>query len=833
MKNWKIGTKFFLVAFLAASLGLAGCSGDDGSAGTPGLPGVDGTNGAPGTPGTPGSAVVDVSLQPADAIAALNPVAEITGVTINSPPVVSFTVTDSTGRGIAGLKAIRDGGISRLIRINIAKLVPGTDGSPDRWVNYIRSGSGTPTTENTGTLVDNGDGSYVYTFANDITAIAAVPYEPTLTHRVAAQIGDGALPLPAMNVVFDFVPAGGAVALERKIAHSGSCNECHSNLTIHGRRFAIEYCVTCHNPDLTGGAGDMANMTHKIHMGQYLANGFELGGHDYSDLVFTMNSFSNPEGLRNCRKCHTGEDVQTPQGSNWRTKPSRAACGSCHDDVDFATGNLHGNRLTSVRTTGGLRQSVVDPAKTAIPQTSDANCTSCHVDGGPLGPEAVHRTWVSSDHNPEVPAWAKILQYEIESFTLADTATANQKAATIKFRVQAKQNAADAFAPVDLNNLAALGATTQNLSFRLIWATPQAAPTSGDLLDGPAIAAPQDWNNAFASSGATAGGRQYFTLTEGSGTYAFDQPVSVNLSTVLAGLVPDADGWYTATLNYNLSAEAFAAVTAATMRSIGMEGGLTVQRRDLSNTPVVTTTGSNVPVVLLGRSLIVGETTDPAAPVSALGGVSTNVTRRTVVDIDRCNQCHEWFGFHGSQARNDNPDYCVACHNPELTNSGRGTIDGVTYGEFSNNLKDMIHAIHADSKHPDSKRTIPFDFIRGSSAGGSGQGLHLLGSFDFFGRANECTACHIPGSYLPEAVPANALWSTLEAAPAANVTAFNPAANLRMGPVSAACFSCHDSVAASNHMAANIANVRGVATETCVTCHGAGKSADVDVVHGN
>lgn len=827
MKNWKIGTRFFLVALLAASLGLGGCSGDDGSAGAPGLPGTPGADGAAGAPGTPGSAVVDVSLQPAAAIAALNPTAAITGVTIASPPVVSFTVTDSTGRGIAGLKAIRDGGISRLLRFNIAKLVPGANGSPDRWVNYIRSNTGAPTTENTGTLVDNGDGSYVYTFANDITAIAAIPYEPTLTHRVAAQIGDGALALPAMNFVFDFVPAGGAVVLERKIAHSGSCNECHSNLTIHGRRFAIEYCVTCHNPDLTGGAGDMANMTHKIHMGEYLSNGFELGGHDYSGVVFTMNSFSTPEGLRNCAKCHTGADAQTPQGNNWRTKPSRVACGSCHDDVNFETGHLHGNRLTSVRTTTGLRQSVVDPAKTAIPQPSDEACASCHVDGSPLGPEAVHRTWVSSDHNPEVPAWAKILQYEIESFTLANTAVANQKQATVKFRVQAKQNSADTFVSATLNaaGLSALGATAQNLSFRLIWAAPQVAPSSGDRLDGPAIAAPQDWNNA---SGA---GRTYFNGAVSTATSAFDQPVSVNLSTVLAGLTPDANGWYTANLLYSLTPQAFAAVNAATMRAIGMEGGLTVQRRDLSNVAIVNNaaTPAAVNVLLLGTSLIVGETTNPAAPVSAVGGLSTNVARRSVVDIGRCNQCHEWFGFHGSQARNDNPDYCVACHNTEMTNSGRGTIAGVTYGEFSNNLKDMIHAIHADGK-----REIPFDFIRGSSAGGGGgQGLHLLGSFGFFGRAGECTACHTPGTYMPDDVPPGALWSTLVARPTATVATFNPAANLRTGPVSAACFSCHDSVTAVNHMAGNVANVRGVATETCVTCHGAGRSADVDVVHGN
>ncbi|MDO9080515.1 MAG: hypothetical protein Q7U44_06905, partial [Desulfuromonadales bacterium] len=112
-----------------------------------------------------------------------------------------------------------------------------------------------------------------------------------------------------------------------------------------------------------------------------------------------------------------------------------------------------------------------------------------------------------------------------------------------------------------------------------------------------------------------------------------------------------------------------------------------------------------------------------------------------------------------------------------------------------------------------------------------GQGLHLLGSFGFFGRANECTACHTPGTFLPEAVPVNALWSTLVAAPTATVTDFDPADNVRIGPISAACFSCHDSVTAVNHMAGGVANVRGVSTETCVTCHGAGRSADVTTVH--
>ncbi|MHB8764097.1 MAG: OmcA/MtrC family decaheme c-type cytochrome [Deferrisomatales bacterium] len=845
MRRWKKGTGLVLSGVLALGLALGGCGGDgsDGAPGANGAPGSDGApgaNGAPGSDGLPGSAVVDVSLLAADVVAGLQPTATITGVTIASPPVVSFRVADVTGRGVAGIGAARDrdgGTASRLLRFNIAKLVPGAAGSPDYWVNYIRGGSAgdVPGTESNGTLVDNGDGTYRYTFATDIAAVAGVPYDPTLTHRVSGQIGASSFPLAAMNLVSaDFRPDGNPVTLRHEVARTASCNECHSKLTVHGRRFEIGYCVTCHNPDLVQGAGNMVTMVHKIHMGEYLVNGYQLGGEDYSSIVWPMNSFSNPEGLRNCRKCHTAEDAETPQGSYWRTRPSRVACGSCHDDVDFATGNLHGNRLTSIRNTNGLRQSVVDPAKTPIPQASDADCAGCHGDGGPVPVEVAHRTWVSSDHNPEVPSWAKILQYEIQSFTLANDAdpvtNPTRKVATVKFRVLAKQNAADAFASVTLNPLPA-GVTAQNLSFRLIWAAPQALPL--DPLDGPAVPAPADWNNAFG------GARAYFDNVANRGVSAYDQPISVNLSTVLTpaapavGITPDVDGWYTANLNYNLTPEAFAAVNnPATMRAIGLEGGLTVQRRDLSGSGVTTTAGGNVNVLLLGRSLIVGETTNPAAPRAATGGSSTNVARRQVVDIERCNQCHEWFGFHGSQARNDNPDYCVACHNPEITNSGRATVDGVSYGEFSNNLKDMIHAIHAAEI-----RTIPFDFVRGTLAGGSGQGLHRFGAVDFFGRANDCQACHIPGTYVPEKVPANALWTTVVAAPVTTagagngVAIFVPAANQRLAPVSAACFSCHDSAGAANHMAANVATTRTGRVETCATCHASGRSADVDVVH--
>src|SRR5262249_45188728 len=46
----------------------------------------------------------------------------------------------------------------------------------------------------------------------------------------------------------------------------------------------------------------------------------------------------------------------------WLTHPSRAACGSCHDDVNFATGENHAN----------------------LPQVTDNLCGTCHSIQGEL-----------------------------------------------------------------------------------------------------------------------------------------------------------------------------------------------------------------------------------------------------------------------------------------------------------------------------------------------------------------------------------------------------------------------------------------------------------------
>jgi len=326
----------------ALCLLLAACA-DDGKDGT------DGTDGADGPPG------VGVTTE------ANSLVFTVDGITIASPPVVDFTLTNERGVRFVGLAQGQP-------RFTLAKLVPAAGGNPAYWQSYINRteaidnppiGPGTQpaiqaTSESNGTLVNHMDGTYTYTFATDVMAVTsplAVSWQPTLTHRLGVQISGGTNPVPVTNAAYDWRPSDGATAgVDRMdIVQTASCNECHSKLALHGGgRVETKYCVTCHNPGSvdanSGNTVDFKVMIHKIHRGEFLPSvetggeyaiwGFGDSKHDYSEVVL-------PQDIRNCTKCHDEADAATPQAGYWNTQYSVEACGSCHDDVNFATGAGH------------------------------------------------------------------------------------------------------------------------------------------------------------------------------------------------------------------------------------------------------------------------------------------------------------------------------------------------------------------------------------------------------------------------------------------------------------------------------------------------------------
>lgn len=221
------------------------------------------------------------------------------------------------------------------------------------------------TSDSGGSWADIELGRYQYTFGTPFPANA----DMSATHTLAIYANRDTQDINEIryieNVEFDFRPDGGTVGEIWGSTFTETCNNCHDPLAIHGgQRENVKLCVTCHNPGSTdpdtGNTVDMKVMIHKIHMGEHLPSvqagipyqiiGFRNSVHDYSHVVF-------PQDTRNCTTCH---DPDAPNADIWFTRPTRASCGSCHDDVNWETGANH------------------DPG----PQMDDASCANCHTPQG-------------------------------------------------------------------------------------------------------------------------------------------------------------------------------------------------------------------------------------------------------------------------------------------------------------------------------------------------------------------------------------------------------------------------------------------------------------------
>ncbi len=254
-----------------------------------------------------------------------------------------------------------------------------------------------------GSLEKVGDGEYMWTFSALPTAA-----DRSATHRVTVwanrDLEEFELGETSAADTMDFVPDGSPVTTTRMVVTDTQCNACHGRLRAHDNRETVGQCITCHNPQSTdpdsGNSVDMTVMVHKIHMGEELPSvqagkpyqiiGFRNTVHDYSNVVF-------PADVRNCQVCHieNAETIPAPLSAAVASLPARSrtraievrkaglnsprpgqavtenqhllnpsmrACGSCHDNVNFATGENHAG----------------------LPQVSDNQCDRCHTPQGEL-----------------------------------------------------------------------------------------------------------------------------------------------------------------------------------------------------------------------------------------------------------------------------------------------------------------------------------------------------------------------------------------------------------------------------------------------------------------
>jgi OmcA/MtrC family decaheme c-type cytochrome len=843
MKNW---TTMLASATVAAALAMAGCSGDDGPAGPAGPQGPTGPQGPEGPAGAPGQP----GVVPDNGVGTFS--GEITGVEIDTSAsaivTVTFEVNDANGLPASGLTDFE---------FTIAKLI--ADGEYPVWQSYInrsvaadgvrvlRAAGERATAVTASQVVETppGSGVYVYSFGTDLDAVqdfiyygntAPAPpvpggdigvgssgvldsaaaaevlttldltYVPNAVHRIGIASRN---PGVRYNAVVDFVPATLPDLLPTRtnqVVTNESCGACHGNSTdrsalvfpnFHGNtRYDAELCVTCHNPgtfdadastDEAWASINFAVMIHKLHAAAQrpeVIGEYTVDGRDYSGLAY-------PQSVSNCLTCHDNNRMPKPEGRSdadmlaFQNRVSAEACGTCHE-IDFVE--------------AGFNHAFGD----AAPST----CLTCHgPDADVLPVRRAHISVASTPNNPQIPAGGYDFQYSIAEVTLDE-----DRVPTIRFAINARSATATEYAPLVFDNLP-MGVTLGNVRFYAAWSSPHPMPLNA--MDGPAIAAPQDYNNLFAGAS-----REYFDFADATGRFAWDQPAALGtlLPTTMppfAGLLgdvvgPDANGYYTLELPFAFPAD-------SNLRAVSIEGR---------------------PTSAAGN----------AQPPSVIARIGT--PRRSVVDIDSCNTCHERIVFHGG-GRMDGVDHCVTCHNPEMTNSNlfegiipagafasmsaRQVYEGRFFSQLSNNLKDMLHGIHAGKPVGGAPiRSVPYNFIRRDALGvGGGQGPHPFEFAGFPAQLGDCQVCHIapaagqrPNYALP--ITAGALWTVTDAEPALTATSPHmPERAERMAPESASCYGCHNTPQAKAHFEQNTSFASGA--ESCAICHGPGRIAPAHV----
>jgi OmcA/MtrC family decaheme c-type cytochrome len=302
-------------------------------------------------------------------------------ITINSASITSagvisviYTLTDPTGLPLDAAGVTTPGAVSLAY---VASYIPQGQTQYVAYTTAPASGKALGTITRPGFEIGApatpmGSGQYKYTFQ----AQAPANFDPTVTTTVAV---DGNRDLTSFNLgtsyagtTFNFVPNGSPVTVTRDVIRTESCNTCHDQLAFHGGyAHGTNMCVMCHQPQnadpVTGNSLDLKVMAHKIHMGSQLPSvqgtsttpgvPYQIAG--FRNSISDFSNVIDPADPRRCEVCHS-QTTGAAQAKAFLTTPTRAACGACHDDINFATGANH---------PGGF-------------QADDNQCANCHVPQG-------------------------------------------------------------------------------------------------------------------------------------------------------------------------------------------------------------------------------------------------------------------------------------------------------------------------------------------------------------------------------------------------------------------------------------------------------------------
>jgi OmcA/MtrC family decaheme c-type cytochrome len=752
------------------------------------------------------------------------------------PATVTFNITDAAGTPVDFLGELAAGafGTSRGPRYTLAQQL--ADGTYQAMYQTATAGdpAGTQTRPTSipasaATLAiaatfytANADGSYTFTFPTNPTYTGALaPGFPPATDvtkqsMVGMQISRlfNGVSYPA-GASIEFVPNAATAVMARQVVQDAACNACHKNMQAHGSRRTVNLCLTCHTQGWiiaadpatgrTANPIDFRQMIHQIHLGQTLspataaARVYKWPG-DFSNVAFAP-----PNTVKNCTVCHSATaTVANPTPDNWKTKPTRAACGSCHYKINWTSGANH---------VGG-------------PAANDAGCTICHAadaDGVSPGTAKVHSNLFLGNTSNAAgdnvlfagngAGGARKVEVIINSVTVSTPATSK-----VNFSVKID----GAFVDVKANPISSLRFTvagpTSDYATPL---TPGGAPYSA-----PATATGFAQGGYLQSSafGGTAGAA---LLTAGTAANTFDAPLQD--LTVLNGM--------SIGVGVEAYSSEFAPVTATCLAATGPALAGVCYQKDWSQdvTPV---------------------------KYALVGAATGAVARRVLVSNAKCNACHEDLGFHGGEARKG-PDYCAMCHNARNVNDERtsqyevvpGTATPFSKKPNTVQLSVLIHKIHAGGAlanpyvigatrdfRADATLAVP-------RAEGQAPDVAFEGAFP--GDLADCAACHVTnGNALPGAAvqPTRVVTFTCKEAAGADANAVCGTLSSSGGVIvpdsvagdavwtkvetaipagTANCGSCHDSAAAGVHFDSNT----GAGVEACSVCHGAGGIVDPVLMH--
>ncbi len=239
---------------------------------------------------------------------------------------------------------------------------------------------------------------------------------------------DGATFKEVGQATRDVLFGGETTTTAREVVKTDNCNQCHVALQAHdGEIRSAQLCVLCHTSGAedTSGNGvsiDFRVMIHKLHDGAHLPSVLGVATNsdgsrnyaatkvpyeitddegevtDFSDVAFPVwPNLNTPmprdfgysarsstektleatmlQGATQCSKCHgdpddsgllTGPLTAPAQGGLAFSQPSRRACGSCHDDIDWTLPYV-------------ANQLQMDP------QSDDSSCLPCHAPSGVAG----------------------------------------------------------------------------------------------------------------------------------------------------------------------------------------------------------------------------------------------------------------------------------------------------------------------------------------------------------------------------------------------------------------------------------------------------------------